>query len=273
MYCPKCGKQNKDNARFCAYCGAELITEESNEIHPEKQAPKKKKSVGTVFILGFAVVIFIILALVYLRKGDLTGKYININDKNEIMELRRDGTFLDKQHGMNIPGKYKVKDGRIVFTVDIFGVTQSSECKLVKNGFDCEDKSQYRKINKPMGKIFMPKKESEENIRLDRTIKGSLSGLRSSAELYSMSNNGSYSGFCASSDIARAKTEISNSKKSMVCKDSETEWIACSPIYNTTDKVWCVDSTGQSKAESNIACDSFNDTIKDSRGNNIMVCP
>ena len=88
----------------------------------------------------------------------------------------------------------------------------------------------------------------------DTAIKADLSSLRSAAELYAMENNESYSNFCSSSDATRAANGISNNGKTMVCNDSATEWAACSPIYDGTDKNWCVDSAGNSKAEPSMTC-------------------
>jgi len=88
----------------------------------------------------------------------------------------------------------------------------------------------------------------------DVAIKADLSGLRSAAELYSMDNSESYSGFCSDTDATRAIAGIGNNGKTAICNDGETAWAACSPIYNTTDKNWCVDSTGVSKAEAGMTC-------------------
>lgn len=44
MFCPECGKQNKDSARFCAYCGTELI-----DNQPGLPNAQSKVSFGDVF--------------------------------------------------------------------------------------------------------------------------------------------------------------------------------------------------------------------------------
>ena len=96
----------------------------------------------------------------------------------------------------------------------------------------------------------------------DTAIKADLSGLRSAAELYSMNNSESYANFCSGTDATRAKAGISDNGKTAVCNDSATAWAACSPIYNSTDKNWCVDSTGVSKKEPSMTCDSsWSDTV------------
>ncbi|MFW5891725.1 MAG: zinc-ribbon domain-containing protein, partial [bacterium] len=35
MYCPQCGQQVKENSKFCASCGSQII-EEKNELSVEK---------------------------------------------------------------------------------------------------------------------------------------------------------------------------------------------------------------------------------------------
>ena len=52
MFCPECGKQNKDNARFCQFCGARI--EEEAEVqtggwkksgdNDKQNQPVKKKT-------------------------------------------------------------------------------------------------------------------------------------------------------------------------------------------------------------------------------------
>ena len=95
---------------------------------------------------------------------------------------------------------------------------------------------------------------SARNKAKDTAIKADLSSLRSAAELYAMDNSESYSGFCAGADATRASAGIAGNGKTMVCNDAATAWAACAPIYNTTDKNWCVDSTGVSKSEAGMTC-------------------
>lgn len=83
MYCPYCGKQNEDTARFCQSCGAQLpIIEETTTVQKEelKQIPvvpsvprkQNESRIGKVFLVLLLVLALIICAgmgLQYIRKS------------------------------------------------------------------------------------------------------------------------------------------------------------------------------------------------------------
>lgn len=58
MFCPKCGKKNKEEAQFCEFCG-EKIVEESKVILPSK--PKKPLSKKNKIIIVVVVALVLIL--------------------------------------------------------------------------------------------------------------------------------------------------------------------------------------------------------------------
>ncbi|MBU2635213.1 type II secretion system protein [Patescibacteria group bacterium] len=89
---------------------------------------------------------------------------------------------------------------------------------------------------------------SARNKARDVAIKADLSGLRSSAELWSMNHNVVYTGFCAGPDALRAIAGIADNGKTALCADSADAWAAFSPINDTIDICWCVDYQGTSKA-------------------------
>lgn len=60
MFCPKCGKKNKEEAQFCEFCG-EKIVEESKVVLPSKQKkPLSKKN---------KIIIVVVVALVLILGG------------------------------------------------------------------------------------------------------------------------------------------------------------------------------------------------------------
>ena len=61
MYCPKCGKQNADDARFCTGCGA--VLNEAQPVQPQpmvQPAPVKKKKTGFKVFLAILVVLLLV---------------------------------------------------------------------------------------------------------------------------------------------------------------------------------------------------------------------
>ncbi len=58
MFCPKCGKKNKEEAQFCEFCG-EKIVEESKVVLPSK--PKKPLSKKNKIIIVVVVAVVLIL--------------------------------------------------------------------------------------------------------------------------------------------------------------------------------------------------------------------
>ena len=58
MFCPKCGKKNKEEAQFCEFCG-EKIVEESKVVLPSK--PKKPLSKKNKIIIVVVVALVLIL--------------------------------------------------------------------------------------------------------------------------------------------------------------------------------------------------------------------
>lgn len=85
MYCPQCGKEVRDDAAFCQYCGTELKAEKAEakpeerlEEQREERREKRKTSrtistgKGCLIIIGAAILI-IILVSVFSRQPTKTG--------------------------------------------------------------------------------------------------------------------------------------------------------------------------------------------------------
>ena len=60
MQCPKCGKNNLPNAKFCENCGQDLVAVKQNLIQP---LPPKKNNAGK-YILGVFIGLFLSLVAV-----------------------------------------------------------------------------------------------------------------------------------------------------------------------------------------------------------------
>ena len=61
MYCRNCGKQIKDGAAFCPYCGGKTAVKKAEPAISLKEAPEKKKS-GKIIPLVVVVIVILILA-------------------------------------------------------------------------------------------------------------------------------------------------------------------------------------------------------------------
>lgn len=84
MTCTNCGTDNKEEYRFCANCGNELVAEEPDEgVRGHRPQPVVKKNTGDDKPLGLAIASFFIPGL---------GHFINGNTKKGAMLLG--GAFL-----------------------------------------------------------------------------------------------------------------------------------------------------------------------------------
>lgn len=61
MYCRNCGKQIKDGAAFCPYCGAKTAVKKAEPTISLKEVPEKKKSSK---MIPFVIVVIVLLILV-----------------------------------------------------------------------------------------------------------------------------------------------------------------------------------------------------------------
>ena len=68
MHCHKCGKENKEGAKFCIGCGTKLKAA-ATKTKPEKTKDKReehtKKPEGKWFILPLIIISIILIGVVY----------------------------------------------------------------------------------------------------------------------------------------------------------------------------------------------------------------
>ena len=72
MYCPKCGKENENDSKFCDKCGANL-QEEQVVQKAEKTSPQKQSKLKLV--IPIVLVVCVGLAVLLFGSGD---KYVKI---------------------------------------------------------------------------------------------------------------------------------------------------------------------------------------------------
>ena len=64
MFCPKCGKQNKEEAIFCEDCGTHMkASQMQNTNTPAGNSQKKKKSSVGIILLIVGIIGVVVLAL------------------------------------------------------------------------------------------------------------------------------------------------------------------------------------------------------------------
>jgi len=170
MICLKCQKQNEDDAKFCVYCGANMVS--GTEV---KETAKLGKRSNKFIVIALVVVALIAALIFFTGEHSITGTYASVKNPNgfnilyqgpnaiHTITIKDDKNFTmhdfndDSSSGdfikMNdIPvdnaGTYVIKDGNIFFSYSahlILGETPINfSCTLVPNGFDCAS-YQYRK--------------------------------------------------------------------------------------------------------------------------------
>jgi prepilin-type N-terminal cleavage/methylation domain-containing protein len=97
----------------------------------------------------------------------------------------------------------------------------------------------------------------------DANVIGNLAILVSAGEVYYNGNQSRYNGFCNSSVVTNAETEIPKSSlpscDTGICcfEDAGGDaWVACAQLFIDTDKAYCVDSRGVKKKINNADCGS-----------------
>lgn len=71
--CPKCGTENKSDAKFCGKCGAALTDLEPHTREEAKQARRNNKKHGKWLIITLIVVILILIFIIGCALGKSTG--------------------------------------------------------------------------------------------------------------------------------------------------------------------------------------------------------
>ena len=97
--CPKCGRELADGARFCKFCGSQVLQTnmQNNTQRPVQNiqvttpAPKKKKSSKGIIIAVIAVLLVALIVLGVIFIPDLLGKK-DLTDKEKLTKLLEEST-------------------------------------------------------------------------------------------------------------------------------------------------------------------------------------
>ena len=94
----------------------------------------------------------------------------------------------------------------------------------------------------------------------DANVKGTMSSLRSQAEIYNSDNGAVYTGFCASATTTTMLNNIksaagasglvvalasANTSGNVGCHDAASAYVVQSPLKSDATTFWCVDSGGR----------------------------
>ena len=91
MYCRNCGKQIKDGAAFCPYCGAKTAVKKAEPTISLKEVPEKKKSSKIIPIVVTVIVILILAAGgIFVKNRFFQGDDQEQNVESEIVPEQAD---------------------------------------------------------------------------------------------------------------------------------------------------------------------------------------
>lgn len=100
-----------------------------------------------------------------------------------------------------------------------------------------------------LSSVVLASLNTARNKGADAAVKSNLNNVRAQAELYYDGNGNSYASVCSAAGgiatgVAAAGTAGGGAG---VCNSTSSAWAASAPLK--TSGYWCVDSTGESKAE------------------------
>lgn len=100
MFCPNCGREQQAGERYCANCGTEYKTENSNEYKsPTKQHNKSiSKYILWICVLGGAILLFYGIGNSTRNSSqqNATVKKVNYFDSTEVVECVEEGDYYDE---------------------------------------------------------------------------------------------------------------------------------------------------------------------------------
>ncbi|MDD4125590.1 MAG: zinc-ribbon domain-containing protein [Eubacteriales bacterium] len=87
MFCPKCGTQLPDSAKFCNVCGNQLggaptVQQQYAPVQPKPAAPFKLPTLAERFVLAFSFAMFILMFLGWFRISGSTFPAYSLFDGN-----------------------------------------------------------------------------------------------------------------------------------------------------------------------------------------------
>lgn len=135
MYCRKCGRKNRDNAKFCSGCGEPLVKVTKN--------PAKKSKIGPIIIVLVLIAVLVALTGVYfaINKGLIPAKKSSKESEVVITEetdtvINTDDTEVDSSENTTETFE-ETETERIETKKDAADESSLNENAVI---FECEDK-------------------------------------------------------------------------------------------------------------------------------------
>lgn len=126
MRCQNCGKELPENARFCGFCGAMIVSPEETSTQ-RKQTKKRTSPVAWLLIVALLVSAGVIIHLMTKEKdlaSELPGSWYNEGSGMLQFTLYSDGTFETKYD----EGRWSVVNGNIL---KLTSATESDSATIV----------------------------------------------------------------------------------------------------------------------------------------------
>ena len=90
VYCPNCGRENVDEAKFCIYCGAEIKRIEKKK---QIQAPQKPEKRGAIKTISLKSMIALMVAAIIISVS-VTIFVVDSFEKNEKIIVSNPNTIV-----------------------------------------------------------------------------------------------------------------------------------------------------------------------------------
>jgi zinc-ribbon domain len=135
MFCPSCGMELAEGAKFCKACGKPIVGAQppppaaplpGYPVQPQAAAgPRRSKAPIIMGLAALAVVIIVVVViLVFTLGGDggVAGTYSNTEDGVTIaFELKPDGTFtFSEDISIPVEGTYEVNGNKLIMHMKMF---------------------------------------------------------------------------------------------------------------------------------------------------------
>lgn len=144
MFCPKCGKENDDNAVFCRYCGAKMSQDNTISFEQLNGGDNGFNSLSRLESESKSVHLLSILAIIFCALGSFWGLIFAIITSNKVNALNtinfmpKDVKFIDEYEALREKVKKSGKLAKISYIVFIVAtVIQLAVIAILQyNGID-----------------------------------------------------------------------------------------------------------------------------------------